>query len=154
MRPGDMYPEAVTIAQRLFRAALSRRKSRGKVVLTRSRQWTALKRKYVPPYKVTRFVNKFRKMAADEPSRTVPAHLGKDCYSHIHPDSRQARTISLREAARLQSFPDAFLLTGSFNDRYTQIGNAVPPLMAYAIAKHLRGQLALAARKRSAPKRG
>ena len=144
-----MYPKAVTIAERLFRAALSRRRSRGRVVLPSTREWQALKKKYVPPYKVTRFVNKYRKMAADEPSRTVPAHLGKDCYSHIHPDSEQARTISLREAARLQSFPDGFLLTGSLNDRYTQIGNAVPPLMAYAIARNLRQQLGSAARRQS-----
>jgi DNA (cytosine-5)-methyltransferase 1 len=72
------------------------------------------------------------------------AHLGKDSYSHIHYDSEQARTISVREAARLQSFPDGFLFSGSMNAAFRQIGNAVPPLMARAIGgevmKALRGE--------------
>jgi DNA (cytosine-5)-methyltransferase 1 len=95
----------------------------------------------VPPYKVHRYPNKFRKMWADQPARTVPAHIGKDSYSHIHFDSNQARGISLREAARLQSFPDAFQFHGSMNSQLTQIGNAVPPLMAFAVAKCLRADL-------------
>jgi len=63
------------------------------------------------------------------------AHLGKDSYSHIHYDSDQARTISVREAARLQSFPDGFSFSGTMNPAFRQIGNAVPPLMARAIAQ-------------------
>ena len=66
------------------------------------------------------------------------AHLGKDGYSHIHYDGRQARTISVREAARLQSFPDGFVFNGSMNSAFKQIGNAVPPLMAYQIALTLK----------------
>ena len=62
------------------------------------------------------------------------AHLGRDCYSHIHYDSAQARTISVREAARLQSFPDGFVFCGTMNPAFRQIGNAVPPLMAYVMA--------------------
>ena len=62
------------------------------------------------------------------------AHLGKDSYSHIHYDSDQARTISVREAARLQSFPDGFRFCGTMNPAFRQIGNAVPPLLARAIA--------------------
>jgi DNA (cytosine-5)-methyltransferase 1 len=62
------------------------------------------------------------------------AHLGKDSYSHIHYDSEQARTISVREAARLQSFPDGFVFCGTMNPAFRQIGNAVPPLMAMALA--------------------
>ena len=62
------------------------------------------------------------------------AHLGKDSYSHIHYDSEQARTISVREAARLQSFPDGFMFCGTMNPAFRQIGNAVPPLMAKALA--------------------
>lgn len=77
-------------------------------------------------------------MAFDEPARTVMAHLGKDSYSHIHPDSRQARTISVREAARLQSFPDGFFLAGAMNAAFRQIGNAVPPLLAWKIAEQIR----------------
>jgi DNA (cytosine-5)-methyltransferase 1 len=60
--------------------------------------------------------------------------LGKDGYSHIHYDSSQARTISVREAARLQSFPDGFKFCGTMNPAFRQIGNAVPPLMASALA--------------------
>ena len=66
------------------------------------------------------------------------AHLGKDSYSHIHFDDQQARTISVREAARLQSFPDGFVFTGSMNSAFRQIGNAVPPLLAYQIALTLK----------------
>jgi len=66
------------------------------------------------------------------------AHLGKDSYSHIHFDSDQARTITVREAARLQSFPDGFVFKGSMNPAFRQIGNAVPPLFAYAIAMGIR----------------
>jgi len=63
------------------------------------------------------------------------AHIGKDTYSHIHYDSNQARVISVREAARLQSFPDGFLFSGTMNPAFRQIGNAVPPIMAREIAR-------------------
>lgn len=69
------------------------------------------------------------------------AHLGKDGYSHIHYDSGQARTISVREAARLQSFPDGFIFEGSMNPAFKQIGNAVPPLMAMALAEKMIKQI-------------
>lgn len=73
------------------------------------------------------------------------AHLGKDSYSHIHYDSEQARTITVREAARLQSFPDGFVFKGSMNPAFKQIGNAVPPLFAYAIARAMRDSLGVPA---------
>ena len=73
-------------------------------------------------------------MWRDQPARTLMAHLGKDSYSHIHYDSDQARTISVREAARLQSFPDGFVFCGTMNPAFRQIGNAVPPLLAKALA--------------------
>ncbi len=74
-------------------------------------------------------------MGRDVPARTIMAHLGKDSYSHIHYHSDQARTISVREAARLQSFPDGFVFEGAMNQAFQQIGNAVPPLLAFALAK-------------------
>jgi DNA (cytosine-5)-methyltransferase 1 len=62
-------------------------------------------------------------------------------YSHIHYDSRQCRSVSVREAARLQSFPDGFRFAGAMNAAFRQIGNAVPPLLGLAVAKALKRQL-------------
>ena len=82
------------------------------------------------------FRDKYKKLFWDRPSWTVTAHLGKDCYTHIHPG--QPRTITVREAARLQSFPDNFRFWGNVGDRFRQIGNAVPPLMAWGIAEFVK----------------
>ena len=65
------------------------------------------------------------------------AHIGKDTYSHIHYDSAQARVINVREAARLQSYPDSFRFEGTMNPAYRQIGNTVPPLFAKAMGAAL-----------------
>ena len=85
------------------------------------------------------FRDKYRKLRWDDISGCVTAHLSRDCYTHIHPS--QARTISVREAARIQSFPDSFHFSGSMGDKFRLIGNAVPPLMAEAIAKALKMQV-------------
>jgi DNA (cytosine-5)-methyltransferase 1 len=85
------------------------------------------------------FQDKYKKLIWNWPAWTVTAHLGKDCYTHIHPG--QARTISVREAARLQSFPDSFRSWGNIGDRFRQIGNAVPPLMAWGIAEFVKQHL-------------
>src|SRR5262245_56099242 len=88
----------------------------------------------MPPFPIDHFIDKWRTLIPDQPSWTVPAHLSKDAYSHIHHDDRQARAISIREAARLQSFPDAFTFVGNMGDCFRQVGNAVPPLLAWVIA--------------------
>ena len=80
-------------------------------------------------------------MGADEPACTLMKHLKHDSYSHIHFDDRQARTISVREAARLQSFPDSFHFDDQLNEPFAQIGNAVPPLLSFAIAGQVRSML-------------
>jgi DNA (cytosine-5)-methyltransferase 1 len=85
------------------------------------------------------FPDKYRKLRWDSVAGTVTAHLAKDGYSHIHP--QEHRTLSIREAARLQSFPDSFRFAGNIGDRFRQIGNAVPPLMAWGIAAYVRRQL-------------
>lgn len=144
MRPGDQYPQAYQHAVNLFQAKLRELEMAGRKLRKGSAEYEALKKSIVPPYDHTKFPNKWRKMEADRPARTLMAHIGKDTYSHIHYDSEQARTISVREAARLQSFPDGFRFAGSMNAALRQIGNAVPPLMAKAIAvamlKTMRGE--------------
>jgi DNA (cytosine-5)-methyltransferase 1 len=141
MLPGDEYPAAHDIAEMLFREQLQARRRAGDIVRKGTRAWQDLHRRIVPPYPVDGFPNKWWKLDPDRPSRTLMAHLGKDSYSHIHYDDRQARTISVREAARLQSFPDGFVFVGSMNSAFRQIGNAVPPLLAFAIGRKLRRQV-------------
>lgn len=144
MNPGDQYPQAFNHANRLFADKIAQLESEGRKIKKGSAEYEEIKKSIVPPYDATKFPNKWRKMEPDLPARTLMAHIGKDTYSHIHYDSDQARTISVREAARLQSFPDGFLFCGSMNSAFRQIGNAVPPLMAKAIAeemiKVLRGE--------------
>lgn len=143
MRPGDQYPEAYQIAVELFHEKLRahNRKHRGARIEAGSKEYAELFQQTVPPYDPDKFPNKWRKMEADAPARTLMAHLGKDSYSHIHYDSRQKRTISVREAARLQSFPDGFLFAGTMNPAFKQIGNAVPPLLSKAIAENMMREL-------------
>jgi DNA (cytosine-5)-methyltransferase 1 len=137
LRPGDQYPQAHAVAVKMFEEALLALKNEGRAPSTGSSAWVALYDSIVPPYDTAKFPNKWRKMEPDLPARTLMAHLGKDSYSHIHYDSRQSRTISVREAARLQSFPDGFVFCGTMNPAFRQIGNAVPPLLAKALAGRL-----------------
>lgn len=124
MAPGDQYPEAHALALSLWKQDGSN---------------PDRLRVFVPPYDPSKFPNKWRKMEPDAPARTLMAHLGKDTYSHIHYDSTQARTITVREAARLQSFPDGFEFCGTMNPAFRQIGNAVAPLVAFNLAEAMRG---------------
>jgi DNA (cytosine-5)-methyltransferase 1 len=133
MRYGDRYCQALVIAQaryddarRAYLAGHCARPSR---------------RQFVPPYPNDVFDEKWRKLDPDEPCHTITAHLGKDTYSHIHYSGRQKRAITIREAARLQSFPDSFEFAGNMGDMFAQIGNAVPPLFARALGRRLRRML-------------
>lgn len=85
------------------------------------------------------FKDKYYKLIADRPSRTITAHLRMDCHSHIHPF--QVRALTPREAARCQSFPDDYLFLGAYLKTYMQIGNAVPCLMAKGIANIIKKYL-------------
>ena len=87
------------------------------------------------------FGNSYTVQLWDLPSKTIIAHLYKDGNQFIHPDYTQGRTFTVREAARIQSFPDDFVFEGARTDQFKQIGNAVPPLLANAIAKALKQQL-------------
>ena len=82
-------------------------------------------------------IHKYYVLRWNEPSNTIPAHLYKDGMRHIHPDPRQARSITVREAARLQTFADDFEFLGPMMAQYKMIGNAVPSQFAKIIASSL-----------------
>lgn len=90
----------------------------------------SLKKLYTKMTGKTSNVHKYHVLQWDEPSNLIPAHLYKDGLRHIHPDSKQARSITVREAARLQTFSDDYVFYGSNVATYKMIGNAVPPLFA------------------------
>ncbi len=130
MLPGDDYSHASEIADKLMEEECIARK------ITESSDRDAykkLKKRIVPPYDRSSFVDKWHKLDMNKPAHTLVAHLSNDTYSHIHP--YEPRGISVREAARLQSFPDDFLFQCSMSNAFKLIGNAVPPLLAKAIAK-------------------
>ncbi len=141
MEEGWQYPEVWRFIEEKRQALMKSQGYLGEVKQTDSVSKQKFIKEWTLPYDPGKFPNKWWKMYQDKPVRTLMAHLGKDSYSHIHFDSQQARTISVREAARLQSFPDGFLLRGSMNPAFKQIGNAVPPLVSYAIAMEIRNMI-------------
>lgn len=94
----------------------------------------ALKQLYTDMTGKSSNVHKYHVIRWDEPSNLIPAHLYKDGLRHIHPDSSQQRTLTVREAARLQTFPDDYIFDGSNMELYKMIGNAVPPQFAKCCA--------------------
>lgn len=135
MHEGDTYPQALAIAEDIFQ-----RRAETLGLEHGSAAWEDLRQSIVPPYSVDKFLSKWKRIERDKPCYTLTAHLGLDTYSHIHP--WEPRGISVREAARIQSFPDSYIFKSNMGDSFRQIGNSVPPLMARAVAAALRHMLA------------
>ena len=133
MEQGDDYVRASEIADTLLARAC---KARGIMPVDGNQDYEKLKKAIVPPYDRKNFTSKWQRLCMNKPSHTLVAHLSVDTYSHIHP--YEPRGISVREAARLQSFPDGFLFQCNMGDSFKQIGNAVPPLMAKGIAEQVK----------------
>lgn len=87
------------------------------------------------PFREDIFQDRLKRLVLKEPSWTVIAHIGMDGYMYIHPTEN--RTLSVREAARIQSFPDDFEFVGNQQETYVQVGNAVPPLLGKAIGESI-----------------
>src|ERR671936_1550143 len=90
-------------------------------------------------YRSDIFTDKYKRLSWDGLSRTITAHLAKDGYWYIHPE--QHRTLSVREAARIQTFPDWFRFAGEPSHRYRQIGNAVPPMLGEVVGRCLHAAM-------------
>jgi len=133
----DIYPNRLDEIEKLLPAGyvLKRYKTVPEKVI--GPKWGQRKTKIWKWYDPSKFGDKMRRIRGDQPAPTVVAHLAKDGYMFVHPD--EDRTITVREAARFQSFPDSYDFSAngknSLSSQFRQVGNAVPPLMAIALGE-------------------
>jgi DNA (cytosine-5)-methyltransferase 1 len=126
---------AEDIARYAFAAAFAEQMGRSPTIHEFPKRLLPEHRNVLDPDGAVPFADRFRVQLRDQPSTTVTSHISKDGHYYIHPDPDQARSLTVREAARLQTFPDNYFFEGPRTQQYHQVGNAVPPLLAYQIAQ-------------------
>ena len=126
--------EANALAVVTLEAKLRQLKKQGNNPRKELNTYRLIEKKTAPLYPINKFPNKWRKIRSDLPAKTHLVYLRKGCYLNIHFESKQARSISVREVSRSQSFSDKFNFHGSNGSLYRQIGKAVPSLSEMNLA--------------------